>query len=89
MALGAGRRDILRMVLARGLRLTMMGIAAGALAAFAVARVLESSLFGITPHDPATFISVAAIFMLIGVVACLAPARRATNVDPMVALRYE
>ena len=89
MALGAGRRDVLGMVLVRGLRFALIGISAGGLIAFAATRVLGSFLFGVTAHDPVTFLSVAGIFALVAVAACLVPAHRATKVDPMVALRYE
>jgi ABC-type antimicrobial peptide transport system permease subunit len=89
MAMGAMRRDVLGMVLWRGLRLAGAGIAAGALAAFAVSRVLGSFLFGVTSHDPVTFSTVAGVFITVSLAACLIPALRATRVDPMVALRYE
>ena len=89
MAMGAMRRDVLGMVLWRGLRLAGAGIAAGAVAALVVTRVMQSFLFGVTAHDAVTFFGVAGIFLAVSLAACLIPARRATRVDPMVALRYE
>jgi putative ABC transport system permease protein len=89
MALGAMRGDVLQMVLWRGLRMVAVGIAAGALGALAVTRVLSGYLFGVTGHDPATFAAVAGISIAVAVAACAIPALKATRVDPMVALRYE
>jgi putative ABC transport system permease protein len=89
MALGALKSDVLRMVLGRGLKLVLVGIAAGAVAALAVTRVMMSFLFNVSAYDPVTFIAVAGIFVMVALAACLIPARRATNVDPMVALHYE
>jgi putative ABC transport system permease protein len=89
MALGAMRGDVLRIVLGRGLRMVGIGIAVGTLGALAVTRVLAGYLFGVTDHDPATFMTVAGISVLVALVACVVPALRATRVDPMVALRNE
>jgi putative ABC transport system permease protein len=89
MALGALKSDVLRMVLARGLKLVLIGIAAGAVTALAATRVIASFLFNVSAYDPVTFIVVAGIFIVVALAACLIPARRATNVDPMVALHYE
>jgi len=89
MALGALKSDVLKMVLGRGLKLVLIGIAIGALAALAATRVMASFLFNISASDPVTFITVAGIFVMVALAACLIPARRATNVDPMVALHYE
>ena len=89
MALGADRPRILRMMLSRGLALVAVGIGAGVLVAFALARLLTNMLFGVRPSDPVTFGGVSLLLMAISLLACYLPARRATRVDPLVALRYE
>jgi macrolide transport system ATP-binding/permease protein len=89
MALGAGQRDVLRMVVEEGLELTIAGAVFGVAAALAVTRYLGSILYGVHPGDPVTLIVVAAILMIVALAACWIPARRAARVDPMVALRYE
>jgi putative ABC transport system permease protein len=89
VALGAQRRDILRMVLRQGIVATVAGVAIGIVAALALTRLLSSLLFGVTPGDWVTFLSVAVLLLVVAVVACSIPARRATRVDPIVALRYE
>jgi putative ABC transport system permease protein len=89
IALGAQRRDVLRLVLAQGTRLTLLGLALGVLAALALSRLLATLLFGITATDPLTFAGVAALLASVALAACFIPARRATRVDPLVALRYE
>jgi putative ABC transport system permease protein len=89
VALGAQRRDILKMVLRQGIVATLAGVAIGIVAALALTRLLSSLLFGVTPGDWATFLSVAVLLLVVAVVACSIPARRATRVDPIVALRYE
>ena len=89
MALGAQASDILKLVLSRGLLLATMGVAAGTAAALILTRLISSLLFGISPTDPITFASIAAIVMAVVMAACYFPARRATKVDPMVALRSE
>jgi putative ABC transport system permease protein len=71
------------------LRLTGAGILAGLLGAFFASRALQSMLFGVRPADPATFGALSALLLVVGLLACYIPARRATQVDPMVALRYE
>jgi len=89
MALGAQRGDVMRLVLGQSLVLTAFGIAAGIAGAFAVTRYLQQMLFGLTPLDPATFVTVALTFGVIAALAAFVPARRATRVDPLVALRCE
>ena len=89
VALGAQRGDVVRMVLRQGMRLALTGVAIGLALAAAVSRLLGSLLFGIGPTDPLAFGGSAALFCIIGLVACYVPARRATAVDAMEALRYE
>ncbi|MGC1485587.1 MAG: ABC transporter permease [Candidatus Acidiferrum sp.] len=88
-ALGAQRRDVLGMVVRQGLVLVVFGSAAGIVASLAATRFLQSLLFGVRSTDPWTFTAVWGLLMLVGLLACYIPARRATRVDPMVALRYE
>ncbi len=88
-ALGARRVDILRLILREGMSMTFAGIAVGLIGTLAISRVLASELFGISPTDPLTFISVAILLAGVALAACYLPARRAARVDPMVALRYE
>jgi predicted permease len=89
MAIGARRSDILTMVLHSGLKLVALGVALGLAGSLALTRVLHSQLFGISAHDPLTFLGNAALLLLVATAACLVPAFRATRVDPMVALRTE
>ena len=89
MAVGAGRGDVLKLVVRQGMTLVAIGLAIGLLGAFALTRVMSSLLFGITPKDPTTFIAVAIALPLVALFACYLPARRATMVDPLIALRYE
>ena len=89
VALGAQHRDILRMVLRQGIRATVAGVAIGVVAGLALTRLLRSLLYGVTPGDWLTFLSVAVLLLVVALAACSIPARRATRVDPIVALRYE
>lgn len=89
LALGAQRRNVLQMVLSQGARLALVGVVIGIGAALALTRLMTGLLFGVTAHDPMTFAAVAALLIVVALLACYLPARRATRVDPMVALRYE
>jgi putative ABC transport system permease protein len=89
VALGARRRDVLGLVLREALRLTALGVALGLVGAFVATRVLRSLLFEVKPTDPATFICLSLLLTFVALVASYIPARRATKVDPLVALRYE
>ena len=89
MALGAGRIEVLRMVLGQAGKLALLGVALGLIGSLALTHLMSSMLFGVTAHDPLTLCGVAALLMFVALAACLIPARRATRVDPMVALRYE
>jgi predicted permease len=89
MALGADRRNVLGMVLGGAMRMALIGIATGAVVAFAVTRVMQTLLYGVSAADPLTFGSVAVVLTVITLLASYIPAQRAVKVDPMVALRYE
>jgi len=89
LAVGAQREDVLQMVLSQGTKMALVGVAIGIGVALALARLMTGLLFGVTAHDPVTFAAVAALLVSVALLACYIPARRATRVDPMVALRYE
>jgi putative ABC transport system permease protein len=89
VALGAGSGDVLRMVLSQGLRTIFIGVAIGIIGSLALTHTVESLLFGVTATDPLTFAGVTLLLVAAALLACFIPARRATKVDPMVALRYE
>jgi predicted permease len=89
MALGAARQNVFAMVLGRGARLVSLGIGIGVVAALGVTRTMASFLFGVAPTDPLTFAGVSLLLVAVALLACYLPARRATRIDPIVALRYE
>jgi putative ABC transport system permease protein len=89
MALGAQKRDILKLIFGQGMTLTITGLALGLSVAFGLTRVMASLLFGVSATDPLTFISIALLLAVVALIACYIPARRAMKVDPMIALRYE
>jgi putative ABC transport system permease protein len=89
IALGAERLDVLNLVLVRGAELTAMGVGIGMAAALTTTRLMRGLLFRVSPFDPLTFAGVAVLLTAVALAACYIPARRATRVDPMVALRYE
>jgi ABC-type antimicrobial peptide transport system permease subunit len=86
-ALGAQHGDILRLVVGQSFRLALAGVAVGIAGAFGLTRMMQSLLFHVSPTDPATFLAVALLFTLVALAASYIPARRATRIDPMVALR--
>jgi ABC-type antimicrobial peptide transport system permease subunit len=89
MALGASGGNVLRLIVGHGMMLAVVGVAIGLAGAFAVTRLMETLLFSISTTDPLTFASISLLLTGVALVACLAPARRAIKVDPMLALRHE
>ena len=89
MALGASRADILALVVRQGMALTTLGVVIGLGGAVVASQTLTSLLFGVSRLDPITYFGVVALLLGVSVIACWVPARRATKVDPLVALRYE
>jgi putative ABC transport system permease protein len=89
MALGARPLDVLKLVVRQGMMLALIGVIVGLAGALALTRVMSSLLFGVTERDPITFVAVAALLIVVAFISCFVPARRATKVDPLVALRYE
>ena len=89
MALGAKQIDVLRMVLSQAGKMAVIGVGIGLIAGFGLMRLMSSLLFGVSAHDPITFVAVGLLLIVVALSACYIPARRASSVDPMVALRYE
>jgi putative ABC transport system permease protein len=89
MALGARSSDVLRLVIVQGMKLSVLGIALGLAISFALSRLINSLLFGISAYDPGTFSLMCVVLIGVGLLACYLPARRALGVDPITALRIE
>ena len=89
VSVGAGRRDIFKLILGQGLGISVVGLLAGLVASLAVTRLTANLLYGVSATDPVTFIVIALLLLCVTLLACYFPARRATKVDPMIALRVE
>jgi ABC-type antimicrobial peptide transport system permease subunit len=89
MALGANRSDVMKMITRQGMKLAAVGVGIGFMLSLGLAKLVSSLLIGISGYDVTTFVLVPALLVLVALVACYLPARRATKVDPLVALRYE
>jgi putative ABC transport system permease protein len=89
MALGAESRDVLKLVIFQGMRLAIVGITVGLIAAYGLTRLMQSLIFGVSVTDPLTFALITLLLAIVSLLACYVPARRATKVDQLIALRYE
>ena len=89
MAVGAKEQDVLRLMMKQGMKPAVMGLAIGLASAIGLTRLMKSLLFGVSATDPLTFATLALLLLSVALLACYLPARRATKVDPMIALRYE
>jgi ABC-type antimicrobial peptide transport system permease subunit len=89
VALGASASDVLRMIVGEGMRITLIGVGIGVVAALGLTRLITKIIYGVGANDPLTFIGVAVLLSGVALIACYIPARRAMRVDPIIALRYE
>jgi putative ABC transport system permease protein len=89
LALGATARDVLKLIIGQGMKLALVGVGIGLAAAFGLTRLMKGLLFGVSAIDPLTFVAVALLLAVVALIACYIPARRATRVDPLTALRSE